>query len=113
MPDPLSAEKLAELKAEHRDDGHGSCWKCWRDAGDPMPRPWPCDAALLLAELERQAEYVQAVEAIYEGLGLGGHHVRGGMEAAHPRHDGINAAEFLSGLPFGLLGPATSEELAR
>lgn len=58
MPDPLSAEALARMKAEHVDDGDGSCEGCpvtTNRCGDMYSVKWPCDAALLLAELERYA----------------------------------------------------------
>lgn len=66
MLEPLSAETLARMKAEHvpvdsgLDDGRTICNSnaCWTDDGNDGDAEFfatffPCDAALLLAELER------------------------------------------------------------
>ncbi len=57
MSDPLSAQDLARMRAEHvvceRCPGASHCRVCFDDDQAPK-KPWPCDAALLLAEMERR-----------------------------------------------------------
>lgn len=52
MREPLSAEVIARMKRDHVPTDAGSCRaETYRDDAED----WPCDAALLLAELERRA----------------------------------------------------------
>lgn len=92
MSEPLSAETVARMKAEHTpDDSDLNDAFCSKP--DCLAR-WPCDAALLLAELERREQVQSPVwmnkswttaDIVYD---LGHCHCgRDGMEPAHPRHD--------------------------
>lgn len=50
MTEPLSADLLSKMRTGHRDTGDGICGRCSRWIGVPFP----CEAALLLAELDRR-----------------------------------------------------------
>lgn len=69
MSEPLSPAEIERMRAEHvaidsgLDDGSSICASdsCWTMTvaedgfyGDAMPTSYPCDAALLLAEMERR-----------------------------------------------------------
>lgn len=101
MVEQLSPEALARMRAEHvpedskwtRDDGllrclSPTCNVLVPDDDDNNDRPdaalWPCDAALLLAELDRRDNAV-----------------RSWTEARK------------AGIAMGLLGPVVGEELGR
>ncbi len=129
MAEPMTAEDLARLRAEHfgedRAAGYLSCHTCLRwccPGGMPGCRcsdpdcptyvlsPFPCAAALLLAELERREhEQPHASPGIpwHEYLGVE-YHVHTAPACPHVAPSSTEHA-----IAYGLLGPQTSEELAR
>ena len=61
----MNAEELAAIKARHRPGADGQCCgACWAEypyVSAPVPALWPCDAARLVAEVERLQEGLRAV----------------------------------------------------
>lgn len=119
MSEPLSLAELDRMRAEHvvQESARGflRCATCLLidDAGLDWFSPWPCDAAKLLAELDRVQEPNYAMCDC-------GHH--GNLDLNRPircRECGSEHLRLLrvvskpNGIAYGLLGPATSEELAR
>lgn len=96
MTDRLTAADLARMRAEHMDQD-GVCISCWerrvsRSGGaDFYFVLFPCAAASLLAELDRRE--------------------------ANPLHwqgrNHLSPVPHLAGVAYGLLGPATTEEIER
>ena len=70
MLDPLTSETLARMKAEHWETADGDCLTCKTEPywGEVRKVPFPCDTALLLAELERvmTAKWWEAFPAYVE-----------------------------------------------
>lgn len=121
MPDPLSPETIARMKREHvrgvgsacPQDPDEYCVTCCDS--DDYSVSWPCDAAQLLAELERREQVDREREAEYlahstpgvpwhEYLGVEYHVHSMPIPPLCARHD-------VAGVSYGLCGPATAEEV--
>lgn len=93
MMDRLTDAELARMRAEHvmirSQEGLNICWSC---ATYPViTKEWPCDAALLLRELDQRNAAVRA----WQG-----------------RNHQPGPVPHLAGVAYGLLGSATAEELS-